>query len=356
MRSWRWLVAVALAACGPRIEPTGGTGGGSGSGGVATEAGSTTAGSVSTIDGSSMDTTTGGPTIELEGLLHFCHDCFANQHTFFHPCGSTTSWWCLSGARPEIWLCSGAYARIRGHFEGGTFFCPDRAFHVDEVLETRLCEPTDCGGTQCEAVRCEYSCYNDASCEPGDKCVSWGPAGEPYSGTRCLPVGDDPAAVGEPCTIDAQSRIDTCDADSVCLGVDPGTSQGTCVQRCPWAPGGAMCPGDEKCMLGLAVCRPACNPFDPACGPGEQCVDRGGFMCIPDVDLPLVPRHECAAGVICAPDELCIGNGFLPTCESIGCCRTLCQPSNPVCPAGTTCTSLGWTQPAVYEDIGACLE
>jgi hypothetical protein len=35
---------------------------------------------------------------------------------------------------------------------------------------------------------------------------------------------------------------------------------------------------------------------------------------------------------------------------------TLCEPSNPACPAGTTCTSLGWSSPAIDEDIGACFE
>lgn len=354
---------VALAACGPRIESTRGAGGGSGPGEATTEAastahGSATAGSASTTDGSMADTTAGGPTIELEGVLQYCDDCF-NQHTYFHPCGSTKAW-CLTGDWQGIWMCSGAYARIRGHVEGGgnTFFdspCPDEVLHVDEVLETRLCEPTDCGGTRCEAVQCEHSCYE--WCPAGHKCVTWGPAGEAYSGTRCLPVDDEPAAVGESCTIDAQTRIDTCDVDSICLGVDPGTSQGTCVQTCrPWTIGGPVCPGEEQCVSGLAVCRPPCDPFDPACGPGQQCVDRGGFVCIPEVDLPLVPRRACANGSVCGPDEYCVGSALLPGCESAGCCRTLCEPSNPTCPAGTTCTSFGWTQPAIYDDIGACLE
>lgn len=73
-----------------------------------------------------------------------------------------------------------------------------------------LSEP-DGGGTGFE---CDVFAQD---CPPGEKCVPWAnDGGGVWNATRCSPVDDDPAAPGEPCTVEGgpTSGIDDCDAQA----------------------------------------------------------------------------------------------------------------------------------------------
>jgi hypothetical protein len=228
-----------------------------------------------------------------------------------------------------------------------------------------LCEP-DGGFTD---IECDVWAQD---CPDGEKCMPWAyDGGSAWNGTRCSPVADFPAEIGEPCVAEGSgvSGIDNCELGSMCFGVDEETLEGLCVGLCygtadqPMCDDGMICAAASDSVINL--CLPQCNPLEQDCAEGEACYEYGGyFMCtFVEEALPFGEPCEflnvCAAGLFCAPPE------DVPGCEGMnGCCSSYCDLS--VMNASDTCPGVAGGQECVpwYEDgqappglenVGACV-
>ena len=134
------------------------------------------------------------------------------------------------------------------------------------------------GGCPTDAGVVSYECdvyMND--CGDDEKCAPWAnDGGDVWNASRCVPVDQDPVAVGEPCVVEGSgvSGIDDCDTGAFCFHVDPKTNEGVCVETC----GGSE--DDPTCIEGtcivqfdgaLPLCFITCDPKDPSCNDAEIC-------------------------------------------------------------------------------------
>jgi hypothetical protein len=173
-----------------------------------------------------------------------------------------------------------------------------------------------------------FECSSDASCCKGDKCVPT------TNGSECVPLADDPAGIGEPCT--ARGSWDDCIAGTVCRGEDPETHEGRCIEFCDFGhvcdTADVVCTGDPH-----ALCLPSCDPLAPVCPGTDACLPMAGaetFACLPDA-WPEAPGgygdpcaywwgrwSGCDAGSMCVSDDVV----EIPSCASDlddGCCTLL---------------------------------
>jgi hypothetical protein len=380
-RGWALVVAMALG-CGPRVDPgaDGATDGASsstaesrgstassGSGGDDATVGTATVtsssdGSTSTSDGeaSSGDaSSTGAPeVIELEGLIEACAGCFIPLA--LRPCADPASMHALGGNVLDLWACTGTYAKVRGYFldcPGGP--CSEEVFFVEEAIETRLCEASDCGGTSCGAVDCVNTCDENWACPLDQKCVPWAPPGLPYAARRCVEVAPDPVGVGEACQEDAaQPWVDDCDATSVCMDVDPTTSLGVCTAMCN--DDDDECGSGESCVRTneqvVHVCLPRCDPFADACPSGSTCEElNGSVVCVDDDELTLLTEYPCEDAIQCDSASLCADPSYVPECAFDDCCTPLCDLLAPACPVGTACAPYDEPPAPTQENLGVCV-
>jgi len=236
---------------------------------------------------------------------------------------------------------------------------------------------TSSGDDGCNFVDCETSggpfvdeCNHwENDCPDGEKCTFWAnDGGGSWNATRCVPIADDPATAGEPCTAEGSglSGIDNCEAGAMCWGLDPETELGECIPLCSGSPDNPMCDEpDQYCSIHggpLAICLSYCDPLDPeACAPNQGCYPAGaGYtVCIEDAS-------EGGGGVFdgCEYDNLCMsGNLCLPE-NSVGacqpgdsqCCTPWCDLAAPDCPAPTSCQPFypDDTAPKGHENVGVC--
>lgn len=172
-------MTVLVAACSPATTPSSDAGDSSG-------LGSTTGSEPDTT--SSTETDAGGSgssgaseVVEVEGWVEFVAGEI-NEATYFRDCGGTIGG-CLEGDVHDLWHCNGTFARLRGYpveaFQGlADDTCGGTAFHVTEVVESRLCRPGDCGCA--EGLDCEDVCLSSDACPDGFECSPWS-----------IPGGDD---------------------------------------------------------------------------------------------------------------------------------------------------------------------
>jgi hypothetical protein len=220
-------------------------------------------------------------------------------------------------------------------------------------------------------VRCTWCTPSLQDCPAGEKCVPWSNDGSGlYNATRCSPVPDDAAAVGEPCVTQGSpvSGFDDCELGALCFGADPQTLQGTCVALCD-STDPAGCGEDEVCLdYGVYepwVCLPRCDPNDPStCARDETCRMLGNpfapaLLCVPTVSLP--QGLACGAvGQYCAPEETCLPAADLASCGRAECCTPWCDLSaaDPDLPCGAApgevCRPFFAAPPAGYEHVGVC--
>ncbi len=127
-------------------------------------------------------------------------------------------------------------------------------------------------------------------CPLGEKCMPWANDGGPtHNATRCSPVDPEPNSIGDPCIVEgnALSGIDSCVLGAMCMGVDPMTNEGTCVELCGGTPGSGTCqaPGVECTPLSdlpIPLCLVACDPMASQCPAGFTCSATGEvFACVP---------------------------------------------------------------------------
>lgn len=219
-----------------------------------------------------------------EGLLELCEpDWFPPPVLYSHflPCGSDERWriegepiWPVNGCT-AIWVvASGTLVHDPGTclFEGA----PDheRVLIVDELLEVRLCEPSDCGGSPlCEPET--FDCWHTPGCWPlmddcpeGERCIAHDYDEEfdfdpPH--TQCVSLARTPLQVGEPCLVwdPFGDNFDECDKGLLCVPLADGDPEGTCRAFCD--PAGVYLP----------PCNGNCAPCHPA-------ADHGAGLCFED--------------------------------------------------------------------------
>lgn len=201
---------------------------------------------------------------------------------------------------------------------------------------------------------CSYCDLPAQDCPDGEKCMPWANDGGPlWNATRCSPVVDDPAAVGEPCTVEGSqvSGFDDCELGALCWEVDPRTLQGTCVAFCdqhevmPCAEG-QVCVYDD--VLPVNVCMPWCDPLDPgSCGPGQTCRQAmdDEVACVPDVALP--DGVPCEDGS-CGQEAACMRAQHLAACDEAVCCSPWCDLSAP--DPDLACTQAGEVCRPFHDD------
>ena len=207
-------------------------------------------------------------------------------------------------------------------------------------------------------------------CPPGHKCAVWSSTGgSNWDSTRCVPLVDDPVAVGDPCTVEgsATTGLDDCELGTMCWDVDPRTNEGVCVALCTGSSIDPVCddpqtycniPGDGP----VTLCLPLCNPLQQDCAEGQGCYPiQGEWTCIPTASsgkggygAPCEYINACDHGFAC------LGSPALPNCAgSFGCCSQACDVEDHQCPdaeLGVTCVP--WYEPEYappgFENVGVC--
>ncbi|MEM7152268.1 MAG: hypothetical protein AAF799_05465 [Myxococcota bacterium] len=206
-------------------------------------------------------------------------------------------------------------------------------------------------------------------CPAGQKCAWWGSdGGGAWNSTRCVPIADDPAEPGEPCTVEGSGTtgLDDCRLGSMCWDVDPKLLEGTCVEQCTGDESNPSCENPQTtCAIsadGLALCLPSCNPLQPSDCPEEQgCYPIStSWRCAPDASGDLGAYGDpCEFINTCDPGLVCVSPSAVPGCKGFGCCTDVCDLDEPECKdmeLGVECTP--WTDenstPIGYEDVGVC--
>lgn len=207
----------------------------------------------------------------------------------------------------------------------------------------------------------------DQDCPDGEKCVAWAnDGGNNWNASRCVPVVEDPAAVGEPCFVEgsAVSGVDNCELGSMCFDVDSETLEGICVAQCSGSPQNPQCPESSQCTQNgngdLLLCLPTCNPLTPDDCESGVCIAAGSaFMCAPSTGDETGPGEACEFVNACAPGLTCV-DGEAVGCDDAACCTSFCDLTlgepNPACAADQVCTP--WYEgeaPDGYEDLGVCV-
>lgn len=208
-------------------------------------------------------------------------------------------------------------------------------------------------------------------CPEGEKCAAYADDGsEHWNSTRCVPVVENAAQPGEPCTLEdgVASGIDNCDKGSFCWYMDYNTLEGTCIAQCTGSADAPVCPENRACDISnngtLLLCLETCDPLVPSCPAGQLCFSSalGSFIC--DLDNsgdggaygdPCAFVNSCNYGLFCANPET------VPDCNNgSGCCSEFCDlTADPVtCQGAPMQTCEPWydvgTAPPGFEDVGYC--
>lgn len=187
----------------------------------------------------------------------------------------------------------------------------------------------------------------DPVCEDGTKCIAYGNFGE-WNLTGCRSAYDPAVTrgVGEPCSVDLGvfAGFDNCDADALCFDID-ASWDGTCVGRCGGTPEAPECPDGTVCAIegggAFSYCLDPCDPLDGGCSDGRNCVatESGSFVCVSagpvEAGAPCKEFIDCEAGTSCTPTPL-----------GASVCTPSCDPLQPECPDGMSCSPWG--------DAGLC--
>jgi len=208
-------------------------------------------------------------------------------------------------------------------------------------------------------------------CPEGFKCAPYSNnGGGAWNDTMCVPVAEDPAGYGEPCTVQESgvSGLDDCDVGALCFGVDPQTLMGECVELCGGTPEEPTCVQDDAtCIISsdgtVAPCLLSCDPLGGECDPDEVCVpsNSGSFVCTADasedggaVGDPCEFINACDEGLGCYTPIAIVCTDETAS----GCCLPYCSLAAPDCPDALTCVPY-WESgdaPEGYENLGLCHE
>ncbi len=193
---------------------------------------------------------------------------------------------------------------------------------------------------------CEF--FDPDACRSSERCVPWGPVGDP-EGIGCMPEPKaQPLALGDACQrscADDPTVLrgdDACPPGAIC---DPYGDSPTCVALCE--DDSAPCDGDRVCVThatrqsgDFGLCRD-CNPtlengFN-GCIQGLTCVvGTSGFDCQPAGET--VEGGSCTLINECVPGLICLNDPF-PGCDG-SCCTAYCIPDIVSCSNGLECLPL----------------
>lgn len=185
-------------------------------------------------------------------------------------------------------------------------------------------------------------------CPDGEKCtIVW----QPEIDSKCVPIHEDPVAVGEACE-ELGDGLDNCPDHAACVS---GECRGICDEE-----SGQGCPEGQLCGWNnstnfTAFCHVPCHPLELTdCDPDETCVPSNvwtGFECA-GAGAGLGQNESCRFPLDCAAGLVCVHVDDEPLCKAFcslmdgGCADTdVCVPwydANDAAPPG-------------YEDIGVCL-
>ncbi|MEM9455669.1 MAG: hypothetical protein AAGF11_15915 [Myxococcota bacterium] len=210
-------------------------------------------------------------------------------------------------------------------------------------------------------------------CPAGYKCMPYAnDGGNTWNDTVCVPLVDEPRAVGESCMLESSelNGLDDCDGTSMCWDVDLETLEGTCVPFCIGDESEPACADScDRCAITgdgvLTLCLPTCDPVAQNCPEGEGCYPLSGYFgCAPDASMPGVGvGSPCEFINGCPAGLLCVESFYLPDCQgALGCCTPTCAVGGfDPCPAlvpGTVCTPWYGEPPpldrCVASEPGAC--
>ncbi len=151
--------------------------------------------------------------------------------------------------------------------------------------------------------------------------------------------------------------------------VDPGTP---CEKEGTWCSEDLMCQAQAICIVptpccGGCACEPVpCNPADPVCPPGSECLAEGnqghcvqqpvpkpgGFMAPCKTDDDCLQEYFCQQTIFCiAPAP---GDGQAPSdfCNQKNCVPVPCTFEDTQCPEGSKCVGYGTN---VFPGIVTCV-
>lgn len=207
-------------------------------------------------------------------------------------------------------------------------------------------------------------------CPSGYKCAPIAnDGGSSWNDNTCVPVVDDPAGIGEPCSAESTELdgLDTCGVGQYCWDLDTKTLEGECIGLCMGPFDDLTCEDpDAVCIVTgdsvFSPCLPGCDPLGDDCDEDEVCTaGSGNFLCSPDVSGEGGAEGEpCEFSTACDPGLACIEPTALACddLEAAGCCLPYCSVSEDACSGGLTCVP--WWQegeaPKGQEDIGVCTE
>lgn len=210
-------------------------------------------------------------------------------------------------------------------------------------------------------------------CPNGQKCSPTSLDGDNgWESLICVPVVEDPAQTGEPCTVEGRfaSGQDDCDVGNVCWDLQFETKQGRCFAQCTGTPDDPHCPAGQECFIAgdgvVSLCvSQACDPLAQDCGAMQACVpdpsEATGFSCVVDesgaegqIFDPCEQQGDCDVGLGCLHPKLAV------ECDSMadGCCLPFCDVSRPPACTGAGAECVPWFEeklaPPGLEDVGVC--
>lgn len=203
-------------------------------------------------------------------------------------------------------------------------------------------------------------------CADGQKCNPAALDGGTWDTLICVPIDPNPAQVGEVCTAEGMTGVDSCAKGAMCWEVDPDTGTGICVALCAGTPLEPICPSDTICVLSsgpLSLCLETCDPLQPQCAPDETCMLApvgDAFICVPGApggglfEACSFP-NECDAGLVCVDASLVSACGVGPQ----ACCTPFCDETQPMCPEpDQACSSFfePGNEPIGLENVGVCAD
>lgn len=229
-----------------------------------------------------------------------------------------------------------------GTADGGTIDLLDTGDSDDATDDsggaTFLEPPDGCGdlppGTigHCTPIKCSLF---DQDCPDGEKCMPWASdGGGSWNDTRCSPVAEPAAALGEACEVEGSgvSGLDNCELGAMCFYVDAQTNAGTCVSLCEGNEEAPICPPQSQCSITgdgvLTICIPTCDPLANDCDEGQTCVpDDDVFSCAPGIVDAATEGDPCEFVNACESGLVCVSALATSCPEGNGCCSSFCDLS-----------------------------
>ncbi|HWB81129.1 MAG TPA: hypothetical protein VG755_39470 [Nannocystaceae bacterium] len=202
----------------------------------------------------------------------------------------------------------------------------------------------------------EFDCdpVMQTGCNGDEKCTA-----VVSGGLVAYVCANDPADLDpyESCTAEIGSGIDGCQAGYVCIAdeLDAGICEPLCIGTNDCTD--AVCINEP--LHNIPYCANECSPFEGGCIAPTQC-RRGDdrFACeFPHADdiggqgEPCTPQSDAG----CGEGYVCIAGALVPDCTTDSCCTTVCDLSDDICDAPSTCTAVFSAPAPGAENIGACL-